>query len=98
MKRVLAIGALALALSACSTGDRYNAVASACQTYAVALNTAAALNRAGKLSPATVEKIDATTTPAKAVCSGTAPTDDPAAVRKVADLVIVVLQAQGDAK
>jgi uncharacterized lipoprotein len=98
MKGMILAAALALGLSACTTGDRYNAVASTCQTYAVALNTAAALNRSGKLSAATVAKIDATTGPAKAVCSGTAPTNDPAAVQKVADLVIVVLQAQGEEK
>lgn len=98
MKALILAAALALGLSACTTGDRYNAVASACQTYAVALNTAASLNRAGKLSPETIAKIDATTAPAKAVCSGAAPTDDPAAVQKVADLVIVVLTAQGDVK
>lgn len=94
--RTLAIAAALLTLAACTTGDRYNAVASACQTYAVALNTAAALNRAGKLSPATVAKIDATIPPARSVCSGSAPMDDPAAVQKVADLVIVVLKAQGE--
>lgn len=98
MKRLIVAAALVLGLSACSTGDRYNAVASACQTYAVALNTAASLNRAGKLSPAVVARIDETIPPARAVCSGAAPTNDPAAVQKVADLVIVVLQAQGDAK
>ncbi len=98
MKHLILAGALALSLAGCSTGDRYNAVASACQTYSVALNTAASLNRNGRLSPSAVAKIDATTGPAKAVCSGPAPTDDPAAVQKVADLVIAVLNAQGDAK
>lgn len=93
MKAVFAVVAL-LALAACSTGDRYKAVASTCQTYAVALNTAAALNREGKLTPAAVARIDATVPPAKAVCSGSAPSDDPAAVQKVADLVIAVLEAQ----
>lgn len=98
MKRLALATFAALTLASCTTGDRYDAVASSCQTYAVALNTASALNRAGRLSAATVEKIDATIPPARAVCSGNAPTNDPAAVQKVADLVIVVLQAQGDAQ
>lgn len=98
MKHLILAGALALSLAGCSTGDRYNAVASACQTYAVALNTAAALNRSGRLSADTVAKIDATIPPARSVCSGAAPSTDPAAVQKVADLVIAVLNAQGDAK
>jgi uncharacterized lipoprotein len=93
MKALIA-GAALLALAACSSADRYKAIASTCQTYAVALNTAAALNRAGKLTPSAVARIDATVAPAAAVCSGAAPSDDPAAVQKVADLVIAVLEAQ----
>ncbi len=95
MKRLILACGLALSLAACTTGDRYNAVASACQTYAVALNTAAALNRRGALSEGDRAMIDATIGPARAVCAGPAPTDDPAAVQKVAALVIVVLNAQG---
>lgn len=99
MKKVIviwiAVGAL---LAACSTTDRYNAVASACQMYAAALNTAAVLNQQKKLSVDTIKAIDATVGSAKAVCTGPAPSTDPAAVQKVADLVIIVLKAQGDLK
>lgn len=94
MKRLLLAAGLALAVAACSTGDRYNAVATSCQTYAVALRTAAALNESGKLSPATVRKIDASVAPARAVCSGDAPNSDPAAVAKISSAVIAVLEAQ----
>lgn len=97
MKRVLFACCLTLGLVACTSTDRYNAIATSCQTYAVALNTAASLNSAGKLSPATVAKIDASVAPAKAVCSGTAPTDDPKAVQKISDAVIAVLTAQKEA-
>lgn len=83
-----------LALAACTPAKRYTAIATTCETYAVALNTAAELNRAGKLSAAAQAKIDATTGPAKAVCGGSAPSDDPEAVKKVSTLVIAVLEAQ----
>lgn len=97
MKRLLFVSCLAFGLVACSTTDRYNAIATSCQTYAVALNTAASLNSAGKLSPDTVKKIDATVAPARGICSGTAPTDDPKAVQKISDAVIAVLTAQKEA-
>lgn len=84
-----------LLLAACSTTDRYNAISSACQTYAIALNTAAALNKAGKIGTDKQAAIDATIEPARAVCSGQTPSTDSAAAQKVADLVIAVLNAQG---
>lgn len=98
MKRIILISATALALSACDTSSRYKTLATACGTYAVALQTAAGLNSAGKLSPASVARIDATIPPAKAVCSGPAPSDDVGAAQKVSAAIIAVLEAQGDAK
>ena len=97
MRRLALAGCVAAALiglAACSSDDRYKAIASSCQTYAVALQTMATLNAAGKLSPATQARVDATIAPAHAICSGAAPSTDPAAVTKVADAVIAVLQAQ----
>jgi hypothetical protein len=93
VRHLLIIPVCAL-MVACTPAKRYTAVASACETYAVALNTAAELNRAGKLTASAQSKIDATVGPAKAVCSGSAPSDDPEAVRKVSALVIAVLEAQ----
>lgn len=80
------------ALAACTTPQRYTGIATACSTYAVALNTLAALNRNGKLTPAAQARIDLTIPPAKAACSGPAPTDDPEAVRKVSDAVVAILK------
>lgn len=93
MKRLLIITVLGL-MVACTPTKRYTATATVCETYAVALNTAAELNRAKKLTAAQQARIDATVGPAKAVCSGSAPSDDPEAVRKVSALVIAVLEAQ----
>ncbi len=100
MKKTLALWLIvgALVLASCSTTDRYNAIASSCQLYAAALRTAAVMNQQKKLSVDTIKEIDATVAPAQAVCTGPAPSTDPAAVQKVTDLVLVVLKAQGDLK
>lgn len=81
-----------LTLAACTTPQRYTGIATACSTYAVALNTLATLAKAGKLSPEAQGRIDRTIPPAKAACSGAAPADDPEAVRKVADAIVAVLK------
>lgn len=94
IRSIIAVVALGVTLSACSTMDRYRAISTACQTYAVALNTAATLNAQGKLSPLAKVRINQTIDPAQSVCSGDAPTDDPAALRKVTDAIIAVLEAQ----
>lgn len=98
MKKLLISGAICVALlGACSgsrSGVEYNSVATICQTYAAALRTATKLKADGKLSAASIAKIDATTAPAQAVCSGNTPNSDAAAVQKVADAVIAVLEAK----
>lgn len=83
------------ALAGCTTPQRYTGIAATCEAYAVALNTAAALNRDGRLSRAAQDRIDITIPPARAICTGVAPTDDPEAVRKVADAVIAILKEAG---
>ena len=92
MKHLILIAVMLLA--ACSTGDRYNAIASTCQAYAVALKTAARLNGEGKLSSLAQHRINQTIEPARKVCSGDTPTDDPEAVNKIKLAVIAVLEAQ----
>lgn len=84
-----------LLLASCASQDRYNAVATACQTYSAALRTAAALNNAGKLSPNQVEKITATVKPAEQVCTGPAPVNDKIALQNVTNAILTVLEAQG---
>ncbi len=79
-------------LAGCTTPARYDSVATTCELYATALNTAAALNSAGKLSVDTQARIDATTPIAAKVCSGSAPTTDQAQIQKLADVVVEVLR------
>lgn len=98
MKRLAIAVAATLALAGCTSTQSYNSVATVCQTYAVALTTATALNSAGKLSLATQAKINATIDPARTVCGGTVPTTDAAAVQKVADGIVAVLTAQKEAQ
>ena len=89
---------LLLLSAGCAQTDRYNAIAASCQTYAVALNTLAAMNRTGSLTPESQTRIDATIPPARTVCTGPAPTDDLQAANKISAAVIAVLLAQQEAK
>ena len=91
MNRILAIAAVAT-LAACSTPQRYTAIATACDTYSFTLNRLSDLRDAGKLSEGARERISQTIPPARAICSGAAPVDNPAAVAKVADVISVLLK------
>ena len=91
------LGVAGMAVAACGSTRQqveYSTVATVCKTYAAALRTARDLKADGKLSAATISRIDATTGPVQAVCSGAVPNTDAAAVQKVADAVIAVLEAQ----
>jgi hypothetical protein len=88
--------ALGLALAACTSTQSFNSVATSCQVYITALDTATALASAGKLSGIARAKVEATISPASAICSGQAPSSDGIAVQKLTDAIVAVLRAEGN--
>jgi len=96
MKRLLIVLAIPLFLAACNDGKITPAetVLTACQTYTAALNTAATLNKAGKLSVKAVAAVDKSVAIADPLCSGPAPKFDGSALDTVSvQSAINVIQA-----
>lgn len=85
MKRLIILAFPLLVLTACADGKVTPAetALTACQTYTVALNTAAKLNKAGELSEKAEAAVDKSVAIADPLCGGPAPKFDGSALDTV---------------